>query len=135
MQGRTTFLVNFIIISFALEIDQAGNFIVLCCHMQNIEFGIVGKFIIGSDLDQIMDKLNVAIEGSIEQGCKSLCIFLVDPNRNFAFGLFVIQILAGLNATLDETAGVYNIQFNQLFLVIEAEMMQNIILLAITELA
>lgn len=135
MQRSTTLLIDSIIIQFSLEVDETWNLVILRSHVQYIELGVVRGEDICSDFDQVMNEFNVPIEWRIEQGCKSFRIFLVDPSCNFVFGLFFVYTLTGFDATLHQPRSMHHIQFNKLFLIVEAKMMQYIILLAIPVLA
>jgi hypothetical protein len=55
MKWRTSFLINLVIIYLALEIYKGGNLIILGCHVQNVEIGIIRKGRVGSEIHKIVD--------------------------------------------------------------------------------
>lgn len=90
MKRRTTFLINLIIIYFALEINKTGDLIILGSHVQNIKLGIVGNGEVRSQIHQIVYKLDMAIERSIEQWSEPFLIFLIYPCSNLMFCIFFV---------------------------------------------
>ena len=73
----------------------------------------------------------MAIEGRIQKRGEALQIFLIDPYRNLLLRIFVVELTGVRDLCLDELAGVQHVQLNEFLLVVEAEVMEDVVVLLV----
>lgn len=119
MQRSTTFLVSNIIIYLIFKVYKTRDFIILSSHMQDIKLRIIITANTSSNINKIMNKFNMTIKRSIENGSKSFLIFLINPSGYLLFCLFFVQLLTNLYSPLYKSRCMVNIKLDQLFLIIK----------------
>ena len=73
----------------------------------------------------------MSVEGSIQNGSKSLYIFFIDPNFNLVLNIFFVQLLFPFKSAIDKPDCVIDIEFKQIFFITKTKMMENGIALVV----
>lgn len=99
--------------------------------MQYIQSCVVVTVGICSQLDQILNQINVTIICGVEKRSKPFIVFLIDPMRNLILHIFFIQLSALIDCVIDNPGSMIDIQFDHIDLFIKTHHMENIPFLAI----
>ena len=135
MKSSAALLIDVVDVHSVFEVDEGGNFVILRSHHQDVEVGEVSGVDVGTDFFQIPKKFHMPVERSVQDGSESLHILFVDPNLYFVFDVFLVQFLLSFEGAVDESDGVVDVEFEEVFFVAEAEVVEDGVALGVLVLA